>query len=224
MDPQRAGHALATAVCGARRQGAAGQSQQAREQINDHAFGRGRKLVAGRLEDLGARIGALDLTLRELAHSLQPTSILDRPLVDVLRTEVEAFEARAKARVELEIGGDFEGLTASQRIALFRITQEGLSNAREHSGATEVLVRVHAGEQCLEAQIVDNGHGFDVAQTLIRSAKRGRLGLIGIGERIRLLGGTFDIQSRPGGPTTLTLKLPRWKPAEAEQGPAAGRV
>jgi signal transduction histidine kinase len=183
----------------------------AREQINDHAFGRGRKLVAGRLEDLGAQIGELDRTLRELAHSLQPTSILSRPLVDVLRTEVEAFEARAEARAELEIGGDFEPLTASQRIALFRIVQEGLSNVREHSGATEVVVRVHGGIDSLEAQIFDNGQGFDVDQTLIRAAKRGRLGLVGIGERIRLLGGTFDVRSGPGG-TTLSLKLPRWKP------------
>jgi signal transduction histidine kinase len=192
----------------------------AQGQVADHISGRGRKLVTGRLQDLGSQIGELDRTLRELARSLEPTSILEQPLVEILRHEVEAFEARAEMRVELEVGGDFEGLTASQRIALYRLVQEGLSNVREHSGATEVYVRVHAGEHHLEVQIVDNGHGFEVAQTLIRAAKRGRLGLVGIGERVRLLGGSLDVQSRPGGPTTVSLVLPRWRPvaADAEQG------
>jgi signal transduction histidine kinase len=186
--------------------------RQAREQINDHISGRGRKLVSGRLDDLGAQIAELDRTLREVARSLAPASVLERPLVDVLKREVENFEARAQARAELEVGGDFAPLTASQRIALYRIVQEGLSNVREHSGATEVRVRVHGGERGLEAQIIDNGQGFEVAQTLIRAAKRGRLGLVGIGERVRLLGGSFDVQSRAGGPTTLSLVLPRWEP------------
>jgi signal transduction histidine kinase len=188
----------------------------AQAQVEHHVSGRGRRLVVGRLEDLSAQIIELDRTLRELARSLEPTTAVKRPLVEVLRREVETFEARAEALAELEIGGDLDSLTASQRIALYRIVQEGLSNVREHSGATEVLVRVTGAERCLEAQIVDNGHGFEVAQTLIRAAKGGRLGLVGIGERVRLLGGKFDVQSRPGGPTSLTLTLPRWEPAVAE--------
>jgi signal transduction histidine kinase len=192
--------------------------RQAQAQINDHLLGRGRRVVAGRLDDLGAQIGELDRTLRELARSLAPTSVLERPLVDVLRHEVETFETRVQdMRAELELGGDFTALTASQRIALYRIVQEGLSNIREHSGATEVLVRVHGGDHGVEAQIADNGKGFEVAQTLIRAAKGGHLGLVGIGERIRLLGGSFDVQSRPGEGTTLTLVLPRWESITAGQ-------
>ena len=188
----------------------------AQAQVEEHVSGRARRLVSGRLEDLEAQITEVDRTLRELARSLEPTSVLKRPLVDVLRHEVEMLRARAQTRAELELGGDLESLTASQRIALFRIVQEGLSNVREHSGATEVTVRVHGGERCLEAQIVDNGNGFEVAQTLIRAAKGGRLGLVGIGERVRLLGGRFDVQSCPGGPTTLSLTLPRWEPVVTE--------
>jgi signal transduction histidine kinase len=106
-------------------------------------------------------------------------------------------------------------MTASQRIALYRIVQESLANVREHSGASMVRVRVHGGTRGTEAQIEDDGRGFEVADTLIRAAKRGRLGLVGMGERMRLLGGSFDVQSRPGGPTTVSLLLPQWQPIAA---------
>jgi len=93
--------------------------------------------------------------------------------------------------------------------------QESLANVREHSGANEVQVKVHSGERGTEARIVDDGRGFEVAKTLIRAAKRGRLGLVGMGERVRLLGGSFDVESSPGGPTSISLMLPRWQPVTA---------
>lgn len=177
--------------------------------------GRARELVAGRLDDLSAQIVELDRTLRELAQSLEPTSVLESPLTDVLRREVDAFQARSRIRATLELDGDLDSLTASQRIALYRIVQESLANVREHSGANEVQIRVRGGECGTEAQIVDDGRGFEVAKTLIRAAKRGRLGLVGMGERVRLLGGSFDVDSRPGGPTSISLVLPRWQPVAA---------
>jgi signal transduction histidine kinase len=187
----------------------------AHSQVAEQVEGRARKVVAGRLEDLSAQIVELDRTLRELAQSLEPASVLECSLGDVLRREVDSFEARTDMRTILEIGGDLEPMTASQRIALYRIVQEGLANVREHSGASEVTIRVYGSARGTEAQIVDNGRGFEVAKTLIRAAKRGRLGLVGMGERVRLLGGNFDVESRPGGPTTVSLVLPRWHPVAA---------
>jgi signal transduction histidine kinase len=187
----------------------------AHTQVAEHVDGRGRKVVAGRLEDLTAQIVELDRTLRELAQSLEPASVLERPLADILQREVDSFEARTNARVTLELGGDLESMTASQRIALYRIVQESLTNVREHSGANEVQVRVHGDVRGTVAQIEDDGRGFDVASTLIGAAKRGRMGLVGMGERVRLLGGSFDVQSRPGGPTTVSLLLPHWQPVGA---------
>jgi signal transduction histidine kinase len=105
-----------------------------------------------------------------------------------------------------------DDLTASQRIILYRIVQEGLSNVRDHSNATEVRVTVDGRQGRIEAQITDNGDGFQVEPTLIRAAKNGRLGLVGIGERVRMLGGRFDVRSRIGGPTTLSVSLARWRP------------
>jgi signal transduction histidine kinase len=72
----------------------------------------------------------------------------------------------------------------------------------------------------VELRVTDDGAGFEVARTLQDAAQRGRLGLVGSSERVRLLGGTFDIRSRTGGPTTIALTLPRWQPLVAEHEPA----
>jgi signal transduction histidine kinase len=188
----------------------------ARDQVAEHVSGRERKLVTGRLDDLSAQIVELDRTLRELAQSLEPARVLECPIADILRREVDSFEARTNIETDLDISGDLGSMTASQRIALYRIVQESLANVRDHSGAKTVTVRVRAIEEATIAEVVDDGRGFEVAKTLIRAARRGRLGLVGMGERVRLLGGTFDVDSRPGGPTKLTLLLPHWRPVAAD--------
>ena len=66
----------------------------------------------------------------------------------------------------------------------------------------------------IEVRVSDDGHGFEVGRALARAAQRGRLGIVGIGERVRMLGGTFEIDSAPGGPTILTFALPRVTPDE----------
>ena len=93
-----------------------------------------------------------------------------------------------------------------------RIVQESLSNIREHSQAREVRVVVSGERDRLIAEIVDDGCGFDVAATLLDAGRRGRLGLVGVSERARLLGGTCEIHSEPGGPTRVAVELPRWRP------------
>jgi signal transduction histidine kinase len=185
----------------------------AQNEISLRVPARAREVVAGRLEDLSAQISALESSLRELARSLEPTSMLERPLSEALRREVAKFEGRGMTRVTLELGGELDDLTASQRIILYRVVQEGLSNVREHSKASEVRVTVDGRQGRIEVQVEDNGDGFQVEPTLIRAARNGRLGLLGIGERVRLLGGRFDIRSRVGGPTTLIVSLPRWRPS-----------
>ena len=189
--------------------------QTARTEFEKRVPSRARKLVGGRLDDIYAQINTLESSLREVAQSLQPMSVLERPLADVLRSEVEKFESRGTTRVTLELGGELEGLTASQRITIYRVVQEGLSNVRDHSEATAVRVTVDGRRGEMAVQIEDNGKGFHVEPTMIRAAKNGRLGLVGIGERVRLLGGQFDIRSRVGGPTVLSVTLLRWRPPAA---------
>jgi signal transduction histidine kinase len=171
-----------------------------------------REILLGRTDDVEARLIALDGELRELARSFEAPSFASRPLRDVLEREVTVFRRRADMGATLEVRGDLSTLTVSQRIAIVRIVQESLANAREHSGATEVKVSVVARPGVVRASVTDNGRGFDVEPSLVHAAGQGRLGLVGMSERVRLLGGAFDVQSTEGGPTTVSVALPEWRP------------
>src|ERR671918_292961 len=171
-----------------------------------------REQAHGRFDDLTARLVELDRHMREIAHSLETKSIISRPLGEILHREVDVFSERSGIEATLEMRGDPDSLSSGQRVTVFRAIQEALANVREHSGASSVHVRVRARRSAIEVQIADDGMGFEVERALAKAAQRGRLGLVGIAERVRMLGGTFDVDTRPGGPTTLTLTLPRWEP------------
>jgi signal transduction histidine kinase len=178
--------------------------------------GAGAAGLAGRIDDLDARVRAVDRSLRQMVHSLESPTVARRPLDEAVRGEVEAFTAHTDQDVELVLRGDFSELTDSQRIAVLRIVQESLTNIREHSATTEVSVLVTANADEISAEICDNGCGFDVERTFVRAARNGRFGLVGMSERARLLGGRFDVRSSPGGPTTISVVLPAWRPATVE--------
>ncbi len=175
-------------------------------------------IVDGRMDDLDAQLSSLDGELRRISNEVRAASVLlNRPFQEALRDIVEAFSTRTGVTPKLALNGNMRLLSASQEIALFNILREALANAREHSGATAVQIRVSASEQGIEARIVDNGRGFDPEPTLLRAAKEGRLGLVAMHERIRLLGGQCRIDSRPGGPTVIDLALERWQPLTPDE-------
>ena len=173
-----------------------------------------RELRAAHLDQ---RVAELDRVLRELAHSLEPASLMRRPLEQIVDAEARALRERTGIDVRTHVAGDFGAMTQSQKIALVRVLQEAFTNIREHSNATVVDVEVIGSRSSVDLQIQDNGDGFEVARTLQDAAQRGRLGLVGSSERVRLLGGSFDINSRPGGPTSVMLTLPRWQPLGADE-------
>jgi len=182
------------------------------EQVYPFVLERHREQAAGRFDDLTARLVELDRELREIAHSLETKSVISRPLGEILHREIDTFAERTGVNTNLEIRGEADSLTSAQRITVFRAIQEALANVREHAGATAVSVLVRARRSSIEVQVTDDGMGFEVERALAKAAQRGRLGLVGIAERTRMLGGTFDVESAPGGPTTLRLTLPRWEP------------
>jgi signal transduction histidine kinase len=191
----------------------AGELRLFRSQLNgvarEHAFD---DLFLDRLDDCVGRLLELDRDLRELAFSLESPTLTGRPLAEFLRRHARAFEKRSGITVSVETRGDFNALTPSQRLAIVRLIQEALTNVREHSGARAAAVRVTARHAHTEAVVTDDGRGFDVERTLVMAAHRGRLGLVGMSERVRLLGGVLAVESRPGGPTTIAAALPRWEP------------
>jgi signal transduction histidine kinase len=174
---------------------------------------RDRGLVGGRLDDLDAQLLALDSELRRISNEVHASSVLlNRPFTRALRDVTQSFAARTNIEPRLTLDGEMGLISGSQQIALLNIVHEALTNVREHSRATEVEVAVSVNAEGVEAQIADNGRGFDLEATLIRAAHNGRLGLVAMHERVRLLGGQCRIDSRPGGPTVVSVALERWEP------------
>jgi signal transduction histidine kinase len=173
------------------------------------------EVVRGRIDDALAVLGSIETDVRDLARSLESKRVVDAPFLELVMAEAEQAEADGIA-MHVSVVGDVQSCTASQRIALYRVVQESLWNARQHSAATSVSVAVSVGTDLLVAEVVDDGRGFDV------DAARGEeagMGLAGMHERVGLLGGDLQVTSGPGGPTTIRATIPCWTPA-VKAGPA----
>jgi signal transduction histidine kinase len=169
--------------------------------------------ILGRLDDLGAQLVALDGDLRRILGSVQSPFMQHGSLPDALAHVTEAFASRTGIEPEMSLEGDLQGLSDSQQITLLTFIREALNNVREHSRATEVTIKVVSHAKGLDAEVRDNGKGFVPETTLVRAAREGHLGLVGIHERVRLLGGSARIESQPGGPTVVAVSLPSWRVA-----------
>jgi signal transduction histidine kinase len=174
-----------------------------------------KQRVLGRFNDVHARLGALDEGLREIAHSVRSTTAVARPVEDAIESELRVLENGTGIEVRLDVQGDVSTLSDSQKIALFRVVQEALSNVRKYSGAASVSVKLQSSRTFVDLAVTDDGCGFDLGRI-----GHDRLGLAGISERVRLLGGAVEIETSPGAGTTVRATLPQWRPST----PAAATV
>jgi len=184
------------------------------EQLEELDMGeRTTRLLDGRLDDLRAYLTTIEADLREFCSSLESPVLVSRPFEEAIRGAVWTFTAKSDLQPSVRIDGSFDDLTDTQRITLYRILQEALSNICDHSKATEVSVSVRVLTTHISMEIRDDGVGFDVDWALMDAARRGRIGLLGMIERVRLIGGDLQIDSRPGH-TTLMVKLAHWRPEQ----------
>ena len=174
-----------------------------------------RAPVVGRFADLESQLAELHQDLRDLAHSLEPRSLLQQPLPDAVARELGALGRRTGMSTSLACDGEFDSLTSSQRIALLRVLQEALSNIRQHSGSLTVEVALRADDAGVCMEVRDDGHGFDPARVEPDEDGQRGIGLAGMHERLRLLGGGLQLDSGPGGPTVVRAVLPHWSPPSA---------
>jgi signal transduction histidine kinase len=171
-----------------------------------------RDRFVGRLDDLAAQLRALDDSVRQLSTSLKSPPLSPGSMSEAVAEITQAFAARTGIAPRVQLTGELDSLTGSQQIALLAVVREALSNVRKHGDATTVSVSVSAGTDGIEAEIADDGRGF-VPDTRLGQARRdGHLGVVGMQERIRLVGGETRITSRPGGPTVVSASLPWRKP------------
>jgi two-component system sensor histidine kinase UhpB len=148
--------------------------------------------------------------LLNLARQLRPSALDDHGLLAALETQLKRFSARSGIEARLDTSGDPDALPDVVQTAIYRVTQEALTNVTRHAGATVVELLVAEEEGGVELRVSDDGRGFDPAVLPhVNSLTPGRgLGLIGMAERARLVGGELDVRSAPGGGTTITLRVP----------------
>jgi len=168
--------------------------------------------LAGRVEDVIARLVVIDKGLRAVATSAESSSLLQGPLTSMLEAAAYAYDGSPSIALDLDRELDNVALTDSQRIALIRIVQGALANVVQHSGATSATVCARCLPEGVEVEIRDDGSGFDVQATLRHAADNGRIGLVAMRERARMLGGEFGLESKEGGPTRVRVLLPYWRP------------
>lgn len=141
--------------------------------------------------------------VRNMAMGLRPSMLDDLGLAPALQWQAREFTQRSGIPVKLEIDGAVDNLPEGPRTCLYRVVQEALTNCARHADAKEVRVTLHGSSDRVSLTVQDDGKGF-CPQSLTR---RG-LGLIGIEERVRELGGEVSVFSQPRKGTVLRAEVP----------------
>ena len=155
--------------------------------------------------------------LRRFSRDLRPLILDDLGLVPALRRLVVELQERSEVHVEVEVKGRLRRLDPAIELALFRIAQEALRNLESHADSTRSVLRLSYRKVGARLSVTDNGAGF-VVPRLSDLVGAGRLGLLGMQERARLVGGTCSIQSTPGGGTKVTADVPSHLPFSGATG------
>jgi len=171
---------------------APGGQAEARERIE-----RIRLLLEGGLNEVRSFIGAF-----------RPPEFEARGMVTLLEGLALQHEAMTDTRIELEVRGRIPEVPLPVKIGLYRVLQEGLSNAYRHGGANRVIVRlrrvVRRGEPRLRLSVSDNGHGFDPRTVPVDR----HYGLQGMRDRVEMIGGRFRLRSQPGRGAMIAVEAP----------------
>jgi signal transduction histidine kinase len=146
--------------------------------------------------------------VRSLALELRPTMLDTLGLEATLRWLAEQHQQRTGR--EVQVVGHLTGppLSPDLSIACFRVVQEALTNVVRHAAARHVWIELSQSENVLELVVRDDGVGFDVAAAQEKAARRGRLGLLGMAERVQILGGTLHVESQPGRGARIRAAFP----------------
>lgn len=156
--------------------------------------------------------------IHRFARELRPTVLDDLGLIPALQTFLKELNARTGLRTSLSASPEVELLDIARRTVLFRVAQEALTNVARHACAKRVAVAITlAGEAC-RMVIQDDGRSFQVQRILL--AREGRcLGLLGMRERLEMVGGSFEVASQAGQGTTITARIPLAAAAEPARKP-----
>jgi signal transduction histidine kinase len=173
--------------------------------------------LCSRVEQTQAVAQKLDEDVDFLAWELRPAALEDLGLAPALATFVNDWSKHFDISAELHTSGmDGVRLPPDVEINLYRILQEALNNIAKHAEAASVSVLLERKGNELMLIVEDDGRGFDPEKKVYEEGGKG-LGLVGMRERAQLAGGSAEIESTPGGGTTILVRV---RPARSEEGGA----
>lgn len=177
-----------------------------RLQLVEQMFTRQPDEVQGELARLRVAVQDSLKDVRRFVFNLRPASLSDVGLVSTLRTHARDYAEQYGVDVEINVPDNL-ALSSDQELVVFRVIQEALQNIHKHAEATKIGVDLqHRQDGPLVVTITDNGKGF--SPKLARQRQPSSSGLVNMRERAATIGGTFQIDSKPGSGTTITLTLP----------------
>jgi signal transduction histidine kinase len=166
------------------------------------------------IEDLQKRITSTQRLVEasvkivhKFARELRPSVLDDLGLIPALHAFVKSFSQRTHIRIRLRIFAGVEQLDPAKRTMLYRVAQEALTNVARHAHASQVEMCIEKRSDFVHMQIKDDGKSFSV-ERMLHGKKINRLGLLGMRERVEMVGGHFDIQSAPGKGTAVEVQIP----------------
>jgi signal transduction histidine kinase len=163
---------------------------------------------AARLKETVALAERLIGRVRTISLNLRPPLLDELGLVTALRGFIDGQAQQSGLAINFTADGVDQRLASELQIGAFRIVQECLTNVARHAAARSVEVNVAAEDGQLLIAVKDDGRGFDVAEALAAAARGKHLGLLGLQERVMVLGGQVDFVSAPGQGTAISARLP----------------
>jgi signal transduction histidine kinase len=145
--------------------------------------------------------------LRQVCAELRPPMLDTIGLSAALRVLADEWSSQHNLSIQLDLAPDaiLRALPSEVAVNLYRVTQEALSNIARHAQACNVALHLAFDSACLTLTIRDDGHGFAAPATLHELAAHGHFGLVGMRERVELIGGALTVESEPGKGTTVRV-------------------
>lgn len=169
--------------------------------------------TARTLSDSEALVGQMTQEIRTISHLLHPPLLDEAGLASALRWYTDGFAARSKIKVDLEFADELGRLPRELETTVFRVVQECLTNVHRHSESQVAKVRVVRSGKYMTVDVVDNGKGIPGdKQSELASTGTPGVGIRGMRERIRQLGGELEIHSNGKG-TRVSARLPLASPS-----------
>ncbi|MFQ5875114.1 MAG: GAF domain-containing protein [Dehalococcoidia bacterium] len=152
-------------------------------------------------------INTLD-EIHRVIYELRPTLLDDLGLIAAVKWYAEGHLEAAGIKMYLETAGQERTLPPHVETAVFRIVQEAITNIVRHAGAESTSISLEFRERSIGVYIEDDGIGFDLDEVMSSADRRRELGLLGMKERVELLGGSLSLRSRPGLGTQVAVEIP----------------